>query len=172
MMKMINTKEIQIVDASILDAEKILELQKASFLGQAQIYNNFCLPSLVQTIESMRQEFASKSFLKVVFNDQIIASVKLQQSGNLVHIDRLIVHPTFQNQGVGTYLMKTLEDKFPDDSTFQLFTGEKSERNIHLYTKLGYQVIRREATDHGIVLVHMEKRHHKGMQIDAAELRG
>lgn len=84
----------------------------------------------------------------------------------------MVVHPTFQDQGVGTYLMKTLEDKFPDDSTFQLFTGEKSERNVHLYTKLGYKVTRREATDYGIVLVHMEKHHNKGMQTDAAEHRG
>ena len=169
---MINFKEIQIKDAYILDAQEILELQKASFLGQARIYNNFRLPPLVQTIESIRQEFASKSFLKVMFNNQIIASVKSQQSGNLVHIDRLIVHPTFQDQGIGTYLMKTLEDKFPDCSTFQLFTGEKSERNVHLYTKLGYQVIRRETTDQGIVLVHMEKHHNNGMQTDAAEPRG
>jgi GNAT superfamily N-acetyltransferase len=93
-------------------------------------------------------------------------------SGVPAYNPRLIVHPTFQNQGVGAYLMKTLEDKFPDDSIFQFFTGEKSERNVHLYTKLGYQVTRRETADYGIVLVHMEKHHNKGMQTDAAEQRG
>ena len=171
-LKMINANEIQIEDASIHDAEEILELQKAAFLGQAQIYNNFRLPPLVQTIESIKQEFASKSFLKAIHNNQIIASVKFQQSGNIVHIDRLIVHPTFQNQGVGTCLMRTLEDKFPNGATFQLFTGEKSNRNVHLYTKLGYQVLRKETTEQGIMLAHMEKHHNKGIQADAAEPRG
>lgn len=154
---MINIKEIMIEDASIHDAEEILDLQKAAFLGQAQIYNNFRLPPLVQTIDSIKQEFSSKSFLKAVFNDQIIASVKFMQSGNTVHVERLVVHPMFQNQGIGTYLMKTLEDKFPNGLTFRLFTGEKSSRNVHLYTKLGYQLVRKETTDQGIELVHMEK---------------
>ena len=163
-LKMFNTKEIPIKNASIHDAEEILELQKAAFLGQAQIYNNFCLPPLVQTIESIKQEFASKTFLKAMSNNQIIASVKFQQSGDIVNIDRLIVHPTFQNKGVGTYLMRTLEDKFPSGATFHLFTGEKSVRNVHLYTKLGYQVVKKETTDQGIVLVHMEKHHNKQIQ--------
>lgn len=169
---MINTNEIQIEGASIHDAEEILELQKAAFLGQAQIYNNFRLPPLVQTIESIKLEFSSKTFLKAILGNQIIASVKFKSSGDVVHIDRLIVHPAFQNQGVGTYLMRSLEDSFPNGVVFQLFTGEKSSRNVHLYTKLGFQVIRKETTDQGIVLVHMEKHHNKGMQADAAEPRG
>lgn len=171
-LKMINTNEIQIEGASIHDAEEILELQKAAFLGQAQIYNNFRLPPLVQTIESIKLEFSSKTFLKAILGNQIIASVKFKSSGDVVHIDRLIVHPAFQNQGVGTYLMRSLEDSFPNGVVFQLFTGEKSSRNVHLYTKLGFQVIRKETTDQGIVLVHMEKHHNKGMQADAAEPRG
>ncbi|MEN6373756.1 MAG: GNAT family N-acetyltransferase [Smithella sp.] len=166
---MIKTNEIQIENASIHDAEEILELQKAAFLGQAQIYNNFRLPPLVQTIESIKDEFASKTFLKATFSNQIIASVKFRSSGNVVHIDRLIVYPTFQNQGVGTYLMRTLEDRFPSSVVFQLFTGEKSSRNVHLYTKLGFQLVRKEITDQGIVLVHMEKHHNKDRQADAAD---
>lgn len=154
---MIITDEIQIEGASIHDAEEILELQKAAFLGQAQIYNDFCLPPLVQTIESIKQEFASKTFLKAMFNNQIIASVKFQSSDDIVHIERLVVYPMFQNKGVGTFLMRTLEDKFSSGVTFQLFTGEKSNRNVHLYTKLGYRKVRKETTDQGIVLVHMEK---------------
>lgn len=101
-----------------------------------------------------------------MFNNQIIASVKFQQNGNSVHIDRLIVHPTFQNQGVGTYLMEMLENRFPDGAIFHLFTGEKSNRNIHLYTNLGYQVVKKETTNQGIVLVHMEKHHSKAIHSD------
>ena len=129
-LKMIEFHKMRIETASVQDAEEILDLQKKSFLAQAHIYDNYSLPPLVQTIDSMRQELARKSFLKAVFNNQLIASVKFQQMGNLVHIERLIVHPAFQNQGVGTYLMRMLEDKFHCGVTFQLLTGEKSKRNV------------------------------------------
>lgn len=50
---------IQIEIASIKDASEILAIQKAAFLGQARIYNNFQLPPLTQNLESIENEFSS-----------------------------------------------------------------------------------------------------------------
>lgn len=147
-----------IEQASISDADEILELQKAAFLGQARIYNNVHLPPLVQTFESLVHDFTGMTFLKAVLNSQIIGSVRFLKTGNCVNVCRLIVHPDFQNKGAGTFLMKSLENLFPVGTEFHLFTGDKSSRNIHLYTKLGYHVTRKEATDLGIVHIHMAKK--------------
>jgi len=151
------TDEIHIERASMSDAEEILEVQKAAFLGQARIYDNYQLPPLIQAIESLKHEFTGKTFLKAVLHDQIIASVKFRQCGDEVHIGRLIVAPAYQNQGVGAYLMRHLEDLFQQGESFHLFTGEKSSRNIHLYTMLGYQQVKTEITSEGFALIHMEK---------------
>jgi len=149
--------EIHIERASHVDAEEILEVQRAAFLGQARIYDNFQLPPLVQTLESIKGEFSSQTFLKAIHHDQIIASVKFRQCGDEVHIGRLIVAPSYQDQGVGAYLMRHLEDLFQQGESFHLFTGEKSSRNIHLYTMLGYQQVKTEITSEGFALIHMEK---------------
>lgn len=59
-------------------------------------------------------------------------------------IGRLIVHPDFQNRGIGTGLMNKIERRFRDSARFELFTGHKSEGNIRLYRKLGYSIFKRE----------------------------
>ena len=40
---------------------------------------------------------------------------------------------------------------------FELFTGYKSERNIYLYQKLGYQVFKTETVTKDLQLLYMEK---------------
>jgi len=157
-MALIMTDNIQVKVASKDDALKILEIQKEAFQGQAKIYQNYELPPLTQSLNSITNEFDVKTFLKVTLNDQIIGSVRFEMNGDYVTIDRVVVIPKFQNQGIGTTLLKEIEFRFPNAIAFQLFTGNKSIRNIHLYEKLGYKEIRRETTDQGIELLHMEKR--------------
>ncbi|MEN8134950.1 MAG: GNAT family N-acetyltransferase [Thermodesulfobacteriota bacterium] len=87
-----------------------------------------------------------------------MASVRFKVIDGYVVIDRIVVEPEHQNQGIGTALLKEIESRVPNAVTFQLFTGNKSDRNIHLYENLGYKVIKKQTTDQGIELLHMEKR--------------
>jgi GNAT superfamily N-acetyltransferase len=75
-----------------------------------------------------------------------------------VNIDRMVVEPKHQNQGIGKALLKEIESRVPNAIAYQLFTGNKSVRNINLYNKMGYQIIRNETTNQGIKLLHMAKR--------------
>lgn len=149
---------IQVAIASVDDAGEILQLQKESFAGQAKIYNNYHLPPLTQSLDSIKNEFTSKTFLKVLWNGQIIASVRFEKKDDFVTIDRIVVKPVHQNKGIGTVLLNKIEAMVPNAITFQLFTGNKSTRNIYLYEKLGYETINRKTTDQGIELLYMEKR--------------
>jgi GNAT superfamily N-acetyltransferase len=72
-------------------------------------------------------------------------------------VGRLIVHPNLQNQGIGTKLLKAIESHFSGARRFELFTGYRSERNIHLYEKNGYREFRREQASPNIIIVFMEK---------------
>jgi len=148
---------IQVEIASIEDANKILEIQKAAFLDQARIYDHDQLPPLTQNLESIKNEFNGKTFLKVLLEDQIIASVRFNVSEGCVTIDRIVVDPKYQNRGVGSKLLKEIESRIPNAAAFRLFTGSKSERNLHLYGKMGYKVIKNQVTDQGIELLFMEK---------------
>ncbi len=153
-----DTDEIHVERASVNDASEILEVQKAAFLGQARIYNNFNLPPLTQSLESMLEEFNHKVFLNVLLNGQIIASVRFQEVDGHVTIERLVVKPEYQNNGIGTILMKEVESKVLDAVSFNLSTGNKSIRNIHVYEQIGYKIVNTETTDQGIELLYMLKK--------------
>lgn len=158
---------IHIEKASINEANIILEIQKEAFLGQAKIYNNFNLPPLTQNLESIRSDFNKKTFLKASTNNKIIASVRFGLHDGKVTIDRLVVKPKYHNCGIGTALLKEVESRASGASVFQLFTGSKSRRNIHLYNKIGYKTIYTEITDQGIELLHMEKAIKNKIQLSA-----
>ena len=152
------TKQIIHIEiASIDEAAIILEVQKEAFSGQAKIYNNFDLPPLSQTLESIKREFSKKIFLKACVENQIIASVRFDMTKEAVTIHRLVVKPEYQNNGIGLDLLNKVEKLSPNTDTFKLFTGSRSVRNIHLYEKAGYKTIKTEFTDFGVEILHMEK---------------
>ncbi len=146
-----------ISQASIEDAEAILELQKIAYQSEAQLYNDFSISPLTQTLEQIRADFATKVFLKAVAGGNIVGSVRGHQAKGTCYIERLIVQPTFQGQGLGAALLRHLESVFPEAKRFELFTGYKSDRNIHLYQKLGYHEFRREPAAGSLTFVFMEK---------------
>ena len=150
-------EHIRIETASVEDANAILKVQKAAFIGQAKIYNNMKLPPIIQNLKSIKSEFNNKTFLKVIFKKQIIASVRYQEKNKQVNIDRIVVIPEYQNQGIGSILLREIEKRNPNAISFQLFTGSKSKRNIHLYKKVGYETIGTQVTNQGIELLHMKK---------------
>ncbi len=143
--------------ASASDAEEILALQKMAFKNEAEIYNDFNIPPLVQTLEEIKDDFRRQIFLKATIDGRIIGSVRAFAKEETCYIGRLIVHPDFQNQGIGTKLMNEIENLFRICRRFELFTGNKSERNIYLYQKIGYKIFKTEKITDNVTLIYLEK---------------
>jgi phosphoribosylanthranilate isomerase len=129
------------IKANYEDCEAILALQKLAFLSEAAIYDDLTVPPLTQTLAELQADFSKKTILKIVQNDKIIASVRAGNNAGVVHIERVMVHPDFQKQGLGYVLMDGIENAFDDVWLFKLFTGNKSFINIEWYKKLGYSVV-------------------------------
>ncbi len=72
-------------------------------------------------------------------------------------IGRLIVKPESQNKGIGTRLMHAIEQRHESADRYELFTGHKSARNLHLYQKLGYDEFKRIPVDESLTMVFLEK---------------
>ncbi len=151
----------EITHAQIEDAEEILELQKLAYQSEAVIYNDWSIPPLTETFEGIREEFSKCTFLKQTASGKIIGSVRAVVNDNRCNIGRLIVHPDFQGSGIGTKLILTVEREFPNVKRFELFTGSKSDRNIHLYEKLGYKIFAKKPLSGLVELVFMEKYRHE-----------
>ena len=54
--------------------------------------------------------------------------------------------------------MDSIELIFKDCNRFELFTGFKSEKNFHLYNKLGYKEFKQQKLNDNLVLVYLEKK--------------
>ncbi|NLM59463.1 MAG: GNAT family N-acetyltransferase [Clostridium sp.] len=144
--------------ALISDLEEILALQKLAYRSEAEICNDFSIPPLLQTIEDIKNEYAYKTFLKAVDSGRIIGSVRANVNNNSCYIGKLIVHPDYQNKGIGTALMNSIENYFMGCERYELFTGQKSVKNLYLYKKLGYKVFKEEKISEKLALVYLEKK--------------
>jgi ribosomal protein S18 acetylase RimI-like enzyme len=149
---------MEIERAIISDAEEILSLQKLAYRSEAEIYNDFNIPPLVQTLESIEKDFENQYFLKAVMDGKIIGSVRAYTKEGTCYIGRLIVHPDFQNRGIGTDLMNEIERIFNTRRRFELFTGDKSERNLYFYQKLGYKIFKKAKITDQTMIVYLEKK--------------
>ena len=69
-----------------------------------------------------------------------------------------MVRPSLQGQGIGTKLMRDIEDHFSSSvKRIQLSTIHKSTANIRLYENLGYAVYKTEKVNNDVTFVYMEK---------------
>ncbi len=146
-----------IENAGIGDAEEILALQKLAYQSEAAIYNDFTIPPLKQTLDEIEKDFDTQTFLKAVENGRIIGSVRAFLREGTCYVGRLIVHPDFQNRGIGKQLMSRIEAIFSEAQRFEIFTGHKSERNLYLYEKLGYQRFKTVMANEKLTIVFLEK---------------
>lgn len=148
---------VQINIAEFADLETILELQKESYLQEAEIYNDFSIPPLTQDLDSLKREWKDGVVLKAVLNDQIIGSVRARLVDGVCEIGKLIVKPGFQNQGIGKKLMAAIEKQFNNCSVYELFTGNRSEKNLAMYRKSGYKDSKQVHIDSNLTLIYLQK---------------
>jgi ribosomal protein S18 acetylase RimI-like enzyme len=147
-----------IAPADPTDAAEILALQKLAYQSEARLYQDWNIPLLTQTLESLRDEFASSRVLKAMEGRRIVGSVRAREISDTCHVGRLIVAPDFQGSGIGTRLMRSVEASFPAVRRFELFTGSRSESNIRLYQRLGFTTLREQELSPAVTLVFMEKK--------------
>lgn len=155
---------IKIVQADRCDAVDILQLQKIAYQQEAVLYDDWTIPPLTQTLPEIQIAFESQLFLKALFGDRIVGSVRASQDSGTCTIGRLIVHPDYQRKGIGSLLMKQMASFFPHAKRYEVFTGTKSTDNIRLYQKLGYHAYRQQDLSPKVRIVFMEK-HKKPLSV-------
>jgi ribosomal protein S18 acetylase RimI-like enzyme len=148
---------MQIERATNSDAEEILALQRVAYRSEAELYGDFNIPPLVEMLEAIKKNFEEQTVLKAVLEGKLVGSVRGFDKEGTCYVGRLIVRPDYQNHGIGTKLMNEIEIVFGESKRFELFTGHRSEKNLHLYEKLGYRTFKTERVHDRLTLVFMEK---------------
>jgi predicted N-acetyltransferase YhbS len=139
------------------EAGAILELQQRAYLSEAALYDNLQIPPMVQTAESLRLEIESQVVLIATLADAVVASVRGHEVDGIAYLGRFSVEPRMQGRGIGTALIRALEQCFSTARALELFTGHRSEGNLRLYRRLGYAEVRRQKVDPRLTLVFLQK---------------
>ncbi len=62
--------QIEVKQASVEDAETSLQLQMRAYLSEAEIYNDYGIPPLIQSLNEIKQEFSQQAFLKAIQKEE------------------------------------------------------------------------------------------------------
>ncbi len=139
------------------DLQAILDLQYLCYQSEARLFRSLDIPPLKQTLVEVSAEYKKGIIFKVLHDDNtIIGSVRAYCNGDTVYIGKLIVHPDWQKQGIGTKLLLAVEYEYPS-KIFELFTSSKSESNLRLYEKLGYRVFKEQSITDELRFVYLVK---------------
>jgi quercetin dioxygenase-like cupin family protein/GNAT superfamily N-acetyltransferase len=149
--------DVAIERAGMVDAAEILSLQKLAYQSEAAIYDDPTIAPLHQTLDQMQEDVRQQVVLKAVAAGQIIGSVRAYEREGTCYVGRLIVHPDWQNQGIGARLVGEIERAFSGAHRYELFTGHRSARNLYLYHKLGYRECARRPVHGGLTLIYLDK---------------
>jgi ribosomal protein S18 acetylase RimI-like enzyme len=147
----------EIVDARPGDAEAILALQKLAYEREARRYDDWTIPPLVETIDSVREHIAQHVVLKAVVDGRLAGSVRGVVTDGVCEVCRLSVDPALQRQGIGSALLVAVEARFPGIEAFELFTGNHSVENLRLYERHGYRHARTKVLSPAVSLVFLRK---------------
>ena len=126
-------------------------------ISEAKLFNDFMIPPLTQTTDSIEDDYKSHLYLKAVSDDKIIGSIRAYEKDNICHIGRLFVHPEHQNKGVGKLLMSHIEKLFNGCKVYSLFTAKRVSKNLYFYDNLGYSITKEEKIKDNLTFVYYAK---------------
>ncbi|MFI9204434.1 GNAT family N-acetyltransferase [Streptomyces sp. NPDC053048] len=152
---------VTISAAAGTDAEQILKLQYLCYQSEAELYGDYSIEPLTQTLDDLRAELGGGCVLVARLGAEVVGSVRgaVDAEGTAV-ITGLIVHPRMQRHGLGGRLLAALEERLARDwsaKRYRLATGRRSEGNLRLYRKWGYERTGTEEVSRKLTLVTLEK---------------
>ncbi|WP_019636694.1 GNAT family N-acetyltransferase [Paenibacillus fonticola] len=132
---------LKIEKAQNTDAQRLTEIQKASFDEEARQFNHN-QPGGPPGYDSEDWQIDMMNhghYFKIVLDDVIVGGAIIFIDGNQIHnLGRIYIDPQYQNQGIGTQAMQEIEQKFEGARKWWLDTPCWSLRNHHFYSKCGY----------------------------------
>ncbi|MCD8138798.1 MAG: GNAT family N-acetyltransferase [Planctomycetaceae bacterium] len=146
-----------IVPAEPADLPAILQLQYRAYLSEAELVGNPHIPPLQETLADLEQALQGGVFLKAVDGAGVlVGSVRGVVADGTLHVGKLMVEPACQGHGIGSRLLAAIEVHCPQPR-YELFTSDKSVRNLALYKRMGYVCCRERQVSPGLRFIYLEK---------------
>lgn len=127
--------------ASAADVAELLVLQRCCWVTEAILNDTLAIPALHETLDDVAAWVADRHVWTVRVAGRLVAAVRANTAGDRWEIGRLMVAPDRRGSGLGRWLLTHAEAAAPPGTrSIDLFTGERSERNLRMYGAAGYRL--------------------------------
>jgi ribosomal protein S18 acetylase RimI-like enzyme len=148
MITKINLNDIETV-------KEILELQRASYIIEAELMDFYEIPPLRDTEDSLKT--CGENFYGYYSNDVLAGIISYKVIDHLLDIHRVAIHPNFFRMGIAGKLINLMETLEQDIDEVEVCTGKKNIPAINLYIKNGYKRIKDIEIKDGVFLTMFHK---------------
>ena len=121
----------------IIRKQEIVKLEDVFYLYQAVGWTNYTnQPQMLERALSH-----SLAIYLALDGDTVVGLIRLVGDGfSSVFVQDLIVLPSYQRQGIGSFLMKEALEDFKEVYQVQLAT-EQTEKNVGFYRSMGFETL-------------------------------
>lgn len=147
MIKKLNTRERSI-------AEKIVDLQRKSYIIEAKLINFYDITTLKDTAESIIE--CDEIFYGFLEGDELAGIISYKFEDGLIDIHRVAVDPSFFRKGIAKTLIKFIEESTVAERIV-VATGAKNHPAIKLYLSMGFEKIEERQIVGELVMAFFEK---------------
>ncbi|WP_246210668.1 GNAT family N-acetyltransferase [Nocardioides piscis] len=135
--------DLDVRAATAADAGELFTLQRACWLQEQEANPGVSIPALAESLDDVRHWLGE--WTTYVARDPASGRLLGAVRGRVAHeewdIGRIMVAPDLQGRGLGRQLLALIEAAAPASlSTYVLFTGVGSVRNIAMYKKAGFRL--------------------------------
>ncbi|WP_315120615.1 GNAT family N-acetyltransferase [uncultured Clostridium sp.] len=147
-------RKLDIEDKYII--EKILDIQKVSYLVEAEIIGFYDIPTLKDTIETIRE--SEETFYGYYIDNILAGIISYKIEEEILDIHRVAIHPNFFRMGIGEKLLNFIQTNQKDVSKIIVTTGKENKPAVNLYIKNGFEKVEDIEIKEGVYLTLLEKR--------------
>ena len=137
---------LQFLRAGSSDALVLNSISKQAFDSDAEVgAASSCGPPGYQSVSfHIRMARMNHLFKLADENGVILGGAILFRQGNTLNIGRIFIDPKHFRKGYGTFMMREIENLFPDVKVLTLDTPVWNTRTNAFYTRLGYTEVKRD----------------------------
>ncbi|MEO3945717.1 GNAT family N-acetyltransferase [Gorillibacterium sp. CAU 1737] len=138
-----------------IEALRLLALQQASYLSEANVIGFSDIPPLKDTLPSLQE--SRECFLGCFWNVELAGCIAYERRGEELEICRMMVHPDFFRRGIADQLLHAVYEREAGVRLMRVSAVTTNEPAVRLYEKHGFSTADSREIAPGIYLAEYSK---------------